>query len=68
MDQYKKDIAHNLIALIRLRDEIDPRQVDDHVFRAYFANTLATEFKNEYGITLKYGSHKNMIKEISSIL
>ena len=68
MDPYKKDIARNIIALTRLRQELDPQQVDDGIFRAYFTNTLAPSFKSEYGMKLSYGKYESIIKRASAIL
>lgn len=68
MDQYKKDIAQNILALTLTRERCDPQQVDDEMFRAYFTNTLSPSFKDEYGITLEYGSYHSIIKTVSSIL
>ncbi len=68
MDQYKKDIAQNILALTLTREKCDPQQVDDEMFMAYFTNTLSPSFKDEYGIELDYGSYQSIIKRVSAIL
>lgn len=63
-NKYDKDTAQNILSLTLMRQELDPQQVDDAIFRAYFDNTLAPSFKKQYGTNLKYGTYKSIIKQV----
>ena len=68
MEHYKYDLANNIIALAGMRAKIDPKQVDDQLFRTYFENSLAPAFEKEYGVKLKYKKQDNIIAQIKKVL
>tara|TARA_B110000285_G_scaffold69593_1_gene80067 strand:+ start:4374 stop:4589 length:216 start_codon:yes stop_codon:yes gene_type:complete len=65
MDNYKNDVANNIIALARARGKKDPRQIDSEIFKSYFRKTLAPAFKAQYGLNIRYGSFKSIALQAS---
>lgn len=61
MDNYKKDVANNIIALAGMRAKVDPQQLDSEIFESYFKKTLAPAFKAEYGFNIRYGSFDSIM-------
>lgn len=68
MDNYKNDIANNIIALARARGEKDPRQLDSALFESYFKKILAPAFEAEYGLNIRYGSFDSIVFQAAKAL
>jgi hypothetical protein len=68
MDQYRNDIANNIIALAGMRAKDDPQQLDSEIFKAYFVKTLAPAFKDAYVVGIKYGSFDRIIAQAKKVL
>jgi hypothetical protein len=68
MDNHKKDVANNIIALAGMRAKDDPQQLDSEIFKSYFRKTLAPAFKAEYGFSIRYGSFKSIVLQASKAL
>lgn len=68
MDNYKKDVANNIIALATTRAKDDPQQLDSQIFESYFKKTLAPAFKAEYGFNIRYGTFDSIILQASRAL
>lgn len=68
MDQYRNDIANNIIALAGMRAKDDPQQLDSEIFKAYFVKTLAPAFKGAYVVGIKYGSFDRIIAQAKKVL
>ena len=68
MENYKYDIANNIIALASMRAQYDPRQTDDNLFRTHFENNLAPSFKDEYGVTISYGKYDEIVAQAKKVL
>jgi hypothetical protein len=68
MDNHKKDVANNIIALAGRRAKDDPQQLDSEIFKSYFKKTLAPAFKAQYGLNIRYGSFKSIVLQASKAL
>jgi hypothetical protein len=68
MDQYRNDIANNIIALAGMRAKDDPQQLDSEIFKAYFVKTLAPAFKDAYVVGIKYDSFDRIIAQAKKVL
>ena len=62
-----KNVANNILALVDLKRRSDPTQKDDEIFKTYFNLCLVDEFKNAYGIDIKYGSYDYIDSQVRSI-
>ena len=68
MDNHKKDVANNIIALAGMRAKDDPQQLDSEIFKAYFVKTLAPAFKDAYVVGIKYDSFDRIIAQAKKVL
>ena len=68
MDNYKNDVANNIIALALAQGKRDPRQVDSEIFESYFKKTLVPAFKSEYGFNIRYGTFDSIVLQASKAI
>lgn len=68
MDQYRNDIANNIIALVSARAKADPQQLDSEMFKAYFVKSLAPAFKDAYVVGIKYSKFDRIIANAKKVL